>query len=62
MKIKSMALSCFSLMAITTSLISVENPRDSYQFIEDKAKIPLLNPSLAERKVAKLRLNNGLEV
>jgi len=45
----SLFLSCFA----------TENPH--YVLIEDQAKLPLLNPSLAERKVAKIRLDNGLQ-
>src|SRR5579872_4220191 len=33
-----------------------------YKIIEDKASIPILTPSLAERKTAKLQLDNGLKV
>lgn len=33
-----------------------------YEVVEDLAKLPLLNPSLSERKVAKLKLDNKLEV
>lgn len=32
-----------------------------YIFIEDQAKIPLLNPSLQKRSIAKIRLENGIE-
>jgi insulysin len=33
-----------------------------YQLVENKADLPILNPALAERKIAKLRLENGVEV
>lgn len=33
-----------------------------YEFVEDEAKLPILNPALKDRKTAKLRLENGLEV
>lgn len=32
-----------------------------YTLIENQATIPLLNPSLAERKIGKIKLSNGLE-
>jgi insulysin len=38
------------------------NPNDaSYTLVEDKAQLPILTPSFAERKTLKLRLANGLE-
>ncbi len=33
-----------------------------YEVVEDVATLPLLNPALKDRKTAKLRLENGLEV
>ncbi|HEY5259420.1 MAG TPA: insulinase family protein, partial [Rhabdochlamydiaceae bacterium] len=33
-----------------------------FEFVEDEAKLPILNPALKDRKTAKLRLDNGLEV
>jgi insulysin len=32
-----------------------------YELIEDRASIPLLNPSMQKRQIVKLRLKNGLE-
>jgi insulysin len=44
-------IACFSVLAAD----------DSFQRVENKATTPILTPALAERKVAKIRLNNGLE-
>lgn len=33
----------------------------AYEIIEDKATVPLLNPSMQKRQIVKLRLKNGLE-
>lgn len=40
---------------------SVFADNKGYERIEDKATTPILTPALVERKVAKIRLNNGLE-
>ena len=44
-----------SLLPILLCLLS------SFQMIEDTMTIPILTPSMNERKIAKLRLDNGLE-
>ncbi|MBS0605241.1 MAG: insulinase family protein [Verrucomicrobia bacterium] len=54
-----------SLLLLTALPISSEesnSPHISYQIIEDKATLPILNPALDGRKVEKLLLNNGLQV
>lgn len=33
----------------------------TFTVVEDQAKLPILNPTLADRKIRKLRLSNGLE-
>lgn len=48
-----------SLLLVFNSLTYADE--SGYTIIEDKADLPLLNPSLAERKVLKLRLDNGLQ-
>ena len=35
---------------------------NEYELVRDLADLPILNPSLGERKTAKLRLKNGLEI
>ena len=42
----------------TTTAFATDN---GYTFIEDTTTLPLLNPTLAKRKVAKIKLDNGLE-
>lgn len=46
---------CLSLLFQAFALAS------PYQLIENKAKLPLLNPSLSERKTVKIQLENGLQ-
>lgn len=41
------------------SFASTHSP--SYEEIEDRAELSILNPALADRKTAKIRLSNGLE-
>jgi insulysin len=41
---------------------SAATPPASYQIIEDKALLPILNPALEGRRVEKLMLSNGLQV
>ncbi len=48
------------LLLLTTHCFSYQAPQD-YKVIEDKAKLPILTPSLAEIKTAKIKLNNGLQ-
>ncbi len=63
MAIKSLfplLVSC-SLFSTAFNAYSVENNCTGCETIEDKAQIPLLNPSLSQREVKKIILNNGLE-
>jgi len=53
--------SLFSLFLLSSSF-ALEQETPSYTIIEDKASVPILNPSLSERKVAKLKLANNLQV
>lgn len=46
---------------IAATIIIAASPLISYEEIEDKAKLPVLTPSLKERKKAKIRLGNNLE-
>ncbi|CRX37884.1 insulinase family protein [Estrella lausannensis] len=46
---------------IATALALSVSPLLAYEEIEDQATLPILTPSLKERKTAKIRLNNGLE-
>ncbi len=46
-------------LLLMASFLQAEEP--SFQVIEDKTTLPILNPALSERKIAKIRLNNGLE-
>jgi insulysin len=55
MRFKNFAL--FFLVLVTTTCAFGKG----YEVIENKATLPLLDPTFAERKVAKLRLDNGLE-
>jgi insulysin len=48
---------CTTLTLISLSL----HAAGGYQIVENKATLPLLNPALSERKVLKIRLDNGLE-
>lgn len=48
-----------SALPLTASEQALQN---SYTIIEDKATLPILNPSLEGRKVEKLILKNGLQV
>lgn len=51
-----------ALLILSFSPLFSENASPGYIQIEDKATIPILTPSLAERKTAKIRLSNELEV
>ena len=46
---------------IATALALAASPLFAYEEIEDQATLPILTPSLKERKTAKIRLSNGLE-
>lgn len=50
----------FSFSLIFSSFVFSEEP-PPYTIIEDEAKLPLLTPDFANRKVLKIRLTNGLE-
>lgn len=50
-----------ALLVFVCACISSIVADESYQYVEDKATTPILTPALANRKVAKIRLNNGLE-
>lgn len=50
----------FLILATTTLLFAQEKPLD-FEYVKDEATTPILNPTLADRKVAKIRLKNGLE-
>lgn len=56
---KKMFFSWLILVFIVQHSVFAEEP--SYTVIEDKANLPLLTPSLAERKIRKIKLANGLE-
>lgn len=54
-----------SLFFLTSYPISSEEslaPQSLYRFIDEKATLPILNPSLEDRKVEKLLLANGMKV
>ncbi len=54
-------ISVSTLLATMTS--AGADPKSSeFTVIEDLSSLPLLNPDLAERKTAKLRLHNNLEI
>lgn len=57
--LKINVLACTALLAISSSLFPSSK---GYEVVEDKATLPLLNPAFSERKVAKLKLDNGLQV
>ena len=46
------------VLFVTTAAFASDN---GYSLIEDTATLPLLSPTLAKRKVAKIKLDNGLE-
>ncbi|MDP1836814.1 MAG: insulinase family protein [Chlamydiales bacterium] len=47
-----------TLVCLFSQAIAVES---SYEIIKDEATVPILTPSFANRKTAKIRLSNGLE-
>jgi len=50
------------MLAVTSEIVSeIDKPQSDYIFVEDKAKIPLFNPSMQKRSVAKIHLKNGIE-
>ena len=48
------------MIALLSLKLSAKTPL-SYEKVEDQTQLQILNPQLSERKVAKLRLSNGLE-
>lgn len=48
-------------LLLVTSISCFAANEQPYEIIENKAELPLFNPSLAERKTLKIRLDNGLE-
>ncbi len=50
----------FFLLALSTIVLG-NDTSSAFDYVEDKATTPILNPSLANRKTAKIRLENGLE-
>jgi insulysin len=52
----------FIFLLLCTTVCFADNAPSGYEIVEDKAGLPLLNPSLSGRKISKLRLDNGLEV
>lgn len=48
-------------LLLVTSISCFAANEQPYNVIVNKAELPLFNPSLAERKTVKIRLNNGLE-
>ena len=54
-------ISVSTLLATMTSAGADPKPSE-FTVIEDLSSLPLLNPDLAERKTAKLRLHNNLEI
>lgn len=58
MKKMPLLLALFCLLSTSLFTAAAAPP---YTVIEDKATLPILSPSLSERKVLKIRLANGLE-
>lgn len=54
-----MRLIAFSLLCISSLMAESQVP--TFEEIKDLSKISILNPALAQRKTAKIRLANGLE-
>lgn len=54
---KILLVFCF----LSMNSLYAESQPSGYTLIEDKAKLPLLNPALAKQKQLKIRLPNGLE-
>ncbi len=54
-------LSLLFLSALPIYSEDATSLQSSYEIIEDKATLPILNPALEDRKVEKLLLNNGLQ-
>ena len=48
-------------LLLVVSFVAADEETPDYTVIENKATVPLLTPSLAEAKVLKIRLKNGLE-
>src|SRR5579885_2979098 len=58
---KNKSILILSLLVFSWSTGSFAGDLKGYQTIEDKANLSILNPSLADRKIAKIRLDNGVE-
>ncbi len=52
---------CLFLVTIQNFIYNQETPLASYTVIESRVKLPLLNPTFAQTKTLKIRLQNGLE-
>lgn len=50
------------LVCLSASLCAVEQSAPSYTIIEDQYRVPILTPSLAERKTEKIILENGCKI
>ena len=57
---KSIKVKAISFLFLLSSL-SFEVQAVEYQVIENKAELPLVNPTFSERKIAKIQLKNGLQ-
>ncbi|NNM44362.1 MAG: peptidase M16 [Chlamydiae bacterium] len=57
---KSIKVKAISFLFLLRSL-SFEVQAAEYQVIENKAELPLVNPTFSERKIAKIQLKNGLQ-
>lgn len=51
----------YLFLLFSTILFTYSHAAPPYTIIEDNAKLPILSPTLSERKVMKLKLANGLE-
>ncbi len=52
----------FIFLLLCTAFGFADGIPSNYEIVENKAELPLLNPSLAGRKISKMRLSNGLQV
>ncbi len=51
----------FILFLATSSLLFCNEEIPNFEYVKDETTVPILNPTLVDRKVAKIRLKNGLE-
>jgi insulysin len=56
-----MKLLCF-VLCLASCLFGAERQKAAYGEVRDTSNLPLLNPDFSERKTAKIRLENGLEL